>query len=264
MTNEKVIFWHKSICVHPPGPVLTSPPQHQPGRLQIISCERTDEITGEIKTTPVLKLDLFLPKTRTVLYLIYFFFPKISLWCPKNIQECSSPKPQGSRPKPSESIVNYIHEITSNAEDRPWDECFTIDESHQEEFKNIQEPQKFENKFTLSSHYAAMNSNSETISVISSEEILSQNCDFDDNTEKINKMIHDGALDISKSNQTETIEVHLDLLRSVRAYFNLGGSLDNSDIELNYDDELLPRNDCGQLVLYSRDSYAKFSSNSKP
>jgi len=261
--HEKTIYWHKSVCVHPPGPALKSVPDHYPGRLSLIIKIRKEPDNDNIIKVPVLR------------------------WQPR----------EKLKPDYDENVINpnrtkeYMDEMTGGAGDREWSEI--AENSKNFELNEINESISYsDDESTVSTNTINSNENrgiernsSEIESFdsprtdLSNENLAefprpSMSEKLNEYDEKVNKKLSE--LKISKSNTNSVkflksdlfddtcsfFQTDLDHVRSIRAHFNRGGSYENNENtqntfaengEENYD----PRDDCGQMILASLDSQYK-------
>ena len=97
--SEKVIYWHRSVCVHPPGPATKSPPDHHPGRLTLLIKIRKEPDSDSYVKVPVLR------------------------WEPRK----KLPKSLESTPAHPNQSKEYIEELTGAHGERQWCEVLTED-----------------------------------------------------------------------------------------------------------------------------------------
>jgi len=281
--HEKTIYWHKSVCSHPPGPALKSPPDHCPGRLSLIIKIRKEPDSDNIVKVPVLR------------------------WQPREDFNANAGK---TSPNPNQTKA-YIEEMTGGAGEREWAEiigdgpdkfdmnldvrsnvssgsaCRQLDIEAQsdagysditDQGSQISESELDEIKLNLNSPHSPNQT--------ATNETLPQSLNQSMATSTDNQPANAGAQARNSSElkflthslfseNCTFFQTDLDQVRSIRAHFNRGGSHnhmtndeENKKIFANWDSSVDPNNpdsekpydprvDCGQMILASLDSQYK-------
>lgn len=281
--HEKTIYWHKSVCCHPPGPALKSPPDHYPGRLSLIIKIRKEPDNDNIIKVPVLRWQ-----------------PKTDFIEAKQQQNANNPN----------TTAAYIDEMTGGSGDREWMEC--LDET--DELRSNSDRDSKMSKRTLDEEVSSPqnfgtsaagdlrasrggNGQGVTTAAENDDDAASDITDIASEPEENIEIIRPHDVEemiknkIKKTASSDTVknepegmnppgsgakflttslfdgtcnffQTDLDQVRSIRAHFNRGGTQheilnDKIYASNEREDDYDPRVDCGQMIICSLDSQYK-------